>query len=384
MLVAYGPENQPIVAEDAPLEQIQHLSHEQLLHCPNCRGIVHVRGGPKKRTQLHFAHRKGECAWSTESESPRHARGKLVLAHWLQQQFPRAQVTLEERLPEPSRIADIFVKHPDGRQWAVEFQCAPLDIEEWQLRHTAYRKAGILDTWIIGNNRREKQEAFIEAILATTREILFLDPLVEPPDSWLRWSITRRQALEWQKTNKPDKIANQSRQAILPSNRPELGGWVGHTGYGMTLFDSLSHIRLDPQGKLLHPQRTAMEEQRRLLQAMTNAQAPEETQLYTYLQPYVEEKALQHFIIPLLKSYLHDPELMKRYNYGRGQASPSPDTANDPRRIARARVWLSQLQAQGYTTADLQALIKTIPFVGPYAAFAGYAEMLLALLSVQQ
>src|SRR6516225_8340311 len=114
MLVAYGPDDRPVVAEEAPLEQLQSWSREHLLHCPNCRGIVHLRGGPEKRTQLHFAHQRGECAWSTEAESLRHARGKLILSQWLREQFPQATITLEERLPEPNRIADIFVAHADG------------------------------------------------------------------------------------------------------------------------------------------------------------------------------------------------------------------------------------------------------------------------------
>ncbi len=165
MLVAYGPDGRTIVAAETALEQLQNWSRERLLRCPNCRGVVHVRGGTDKRTQLHFAHQKGECAWSTEAESVRHARGKITLANWLRAQFPRATIMLEERLPEPNRIADIFVAHADGRRWAVEFQCAPLDVEEWQHRHAAYRQAGILDIWIIGNNRRDKQETFIEAII---------------------------------------------------------------------------------------------------------------------------------------------------------------------------------------------------------------------------
>src|SRR5512135_3272160 len=143
MLVAYGPERQTVTAEETPTEQVRVWSHERLLYCPNCRGIVHVRGGADKRTQLHFAHQKGECAWSTEAESVRHARGKVVLAQWLRDQFPEATITLEERLPEPNRIADVFVAHANGQRWAVEFQCAPLDIEEWRKRRAAYHAANI-------------------------------------------------------------------------------------------------------------------------------------------------------------------------------------------------------------------------------------------------
>lgn len=60
ILVAYGPEEVPVVAEEMPLEQLQSWSHEQQLHCSNCCGVVHVRGGPSKRMQLHFAHQRGE------------------------------------------------------------------------------------------------------------------------------------------------------------------------------------------------------------------------------------------------------------------------------------------------------------------------------------
>src|SRR5579883_3372128 len=112
MLVAYGPDGQPLVADEAPLEQLQTWSRDHMLHCPNCKKNVHIRGGHEKRTQLHFAHQRGECEWSTEAESVRHASGKLVLAHWLRAQFPQSQVTLEERLPEPNRIADVLPVSP--------------------------------------------------------------------------------------------------------------------------------------------------------------------------------------------------------------------------------------------------------------------------------
>jgi len=90
MLVAYGPDGRPVVAEETPLAHLQQWSRERVLQCPNCRGIVHVRGGPDKQMQLHFAHQRGECAWSTEAESVRHMRGKVVLAQWLREQGAEA------------------------------------------------------------------------------------------------------------------------------------------------------------------------------------------------------------------------------------------------------------------------------------------------------
>jgi Competence protein CoiA-like family len=366
MLVAYGPDGRPAIAEETPLTQLQNWSRDRLLYCPNCRGIVHVRGGAEKRTQLHFAHQKGECTWSTEAESVRHMRGKVVLAQWLHEQFPTAQVTLEERLPEPNRIADIFVAHDDGRRWAIEFQCAPLEIEEWKHRHEAYRKAGIIDNWIIGTNRREKQEAFIEAVLTMAREILFLDPQVTPPRVWLRWPIARVVAQEWQSGGQRNFRA------------PMLDGWVGRLGYGATLISSLSDVRLDKQANLLHPVRTAMEARMHLLQTLSTASTPDVPQLEAYLRQNVSEEALHSVILPLLRSYLLDPDLLRRYNYGRG-LEEQPLSENDRQRVYKAREWLGILTQRGFTTERLQELLKEIPYVGPYAAFVGYIEMLIAL-----
>ena len=364
MLVAYGPDDTLVIAGETPLEQAQAWSREQALRCPNCRGVVYARGGPEKQTQLHFAHQKGECAWSTEAESVRHMRGKVVLARWLRGQFPGARVTLEERLPEPNRIADILVTHPGGQLQAVEFQCAPLDLDEWKHRHQAYRKAGIIDTWIIGNNRREKQEAFIEAIIAAAREVLFLDPLTNPPRCWLRWPVTREMMRTWQA------------EANL---KPAFEGWVGHLGFGVTLAGNLRDMALDEQGMLRHNVRVALESRVRLLEDMRGAAAVDETTLRAYLRPALDEAALHDVIIPLLRAYARDPDLLRRYNYGRGQWN-APVGEQDAQRVKQARAWLDKIARQGYMVARLQELANEIPLAGPYAAFAGYMRMLAMLV----
>jgi hypothetical protein len=368
MLVAYGPGGRPVIAEEIPLEQLQQWSHERALYCPNCRGTVHVRGG--QRMQLHFAHMRGECAWSTEGESVRHMRGKIVLAQWLHEQFPQASVSLEQRLPEPNRIADIFVKHTDGQCWAVEFQCAPLELSEWQHRHEAYRKSDIFDIWIIGSNRREKEEAFLEAVIAMAHEILFLDPLLTPPRIWLRWPVTRDEVRHWQRgTN----------WAL------SLGGWVGrmgYGGYGATLDGQLQDVRLENQGQLVHlvhPARSTMNAHAKLLRSMEHASSFDEATLLAYLQQRIEEEALRVVVKPLIRAYLRDPDLLRRYNYGRGLGD-QPLSEADMQRVRKARAWLLSLAQQGFSIAKLQELAKEIPFVGPYTAFAHYMEMLVTVL----
>lgn len=365
MLVAYGPDGQTVIAEETPLEQLQQWSREHRLYCPNCRSTVHVRGGPDKQMQLHFAHQRGECAWSTESESVRHARGKMVLAQWLREQFPQAQVSLEQRLPEPNRIADIFVQQADGQHWAIEFQCAPLDIMEWRHRHSAYRKAGIIDTWIIGDNRREKQEAFIEAILSTSREILFLDPLTQPAHISLRWPLTRAAAREW--------------QGYTGNGLLSLNGWVGRAGYGAVVTGTLNDISFDEQASLHHPIRTRLESRVQLLQAMRDTTTFDETILIAYLRQTVNEEAMRDVLQPLIKAYVRDPDLLRRYNYGRGLPGQAV-TATDIQRVQRAKLWLSSLAGSNFQRTQLAELVKAIPFVGPYTAVAGFLDTLIALL----
>ncbi|HEY6287665.1 MAG TPA: competence protein CoiA family protein, partial [Ktedonobacteraceae bacterium] len=331
----------------------------------NCRGTVHVRGGPEKRTQIHFAHQKGECAWSTESETIRHLRGKLVLAEWLQKQFPQANVSLEKRLPEPNRVADIFVNYADGRQRAIEFQCAPLEIDEWIRRHKAYRKADIQDTWIIGSNRRGKQEAFIEAIIASASEVMFVDPLLMPPLVWLRWAVTRDIVREWQ---------------TVTGWTPSLEGWVGRsrTKYGATLSGLLQEVSLGADGRLIHPNRSSLEARISLLRAMRTARTIDEASLHVYLTPIVGGEALNVVLFPMLHAYLLDPDLLKRYNYGRGSGDQFVSDT-DRRRVQQARIWLERLAQRGFTAYWLEKLAKEIPLVGPYMAFANYVEMLAFL-----
>jgi hypothetical protein len=371
MLVAYGPDGRVVTAGETPVEQLRRWSQERLLYCPNCRGVVHVRGGPEKHAQLHFAHQRGECAWSNEAESVRHMRGKLALAAWLREQFPRAEVSLEKRLPEPNRIADIFVSHPDGACQAVEFQCAPLDLEEWRHRHAAYRSAGIIDTWVIGENRRAKQEAFIEAILIDAREALFLDPLLSPPRAWLRWPVSREMEQAWQ---------HETRL------QPLFEGWVGRMGNGSggtngaTLVGYLQALRLDRQGRWQHPTRDVLDTRHRLLTSMSAEHRPDEATLRAYLQNVVDEQTMHDVMLPLLRAYMRDPDLLRRYNYGRGRDGHVPALA-DGQRVQRARAWLEQLANQGYDAERLCELATEIPLVGSYAALRAYLEVLVSLTS---
>jgi len=97
------------------------------------------------------------------------------------------------------------------------------------------------------------------------------------------------------------------------------------------------------------------------------------------LRPALDEAALHDVIIPLLRAYARDPDLLRRYNYGRGQWN-APVSEQDMQRMNQARSWLEKIAKQGYTAARLAELANEIPLSGAYAAFAGYIRMLATLI----
>ena len=113
-------------------------------------------------------------------------------------------------------------------------------------------------------------------------------------------------------------------------------------------------------------------------QEMGKATVIDEALLTSYLRGRVSEVALSVVLLPLLRAYLRDPDLLRRYNYGRGRTGQTC-TAEDQLRVQRARQWLLSLRQKGFSLTQLQELAKVLPFVGPYAALVGYMEMLLVL-----
>ena len=80
-------------------------------------------------------------------------------------------------------------------------------------------------------------------------------------------------------------------------------------------------------------------------------------------------------LFPMLHAYVRDPDLLTRYNYGRGFGDHFV-SETDRRRVQQARIWLERLAQRGFTAYLLERLAKEIPLVGPYTAFANYVEML--------
>jgi hypothetical protein len=95
------------------------------------------------------SHRHGRQRWM-------HELGKQVLAAWVCQRYPAAQ--LASKGVRDDRV-DVVVQLAGGRplsitldshRYAVEVQYSPLSLAEWQDRHQRYQAAGVTDVWLFG------------------------------------------------------------------------------------------------------------------------------------------------------------------------------------------------------------------------------------------
>jgi hypothetical protein len=146
-------------------EELRSLSDARALTCPACGSTVVMHAGTVRAH--HFAHLPGAICRlpQTELETEEHRAGKLLLARWLRERLPEAEVIVEAFIPVTGQRADVLaVLHgTDGavRRIALEYQCANLLAREWRRRHRSYRNVGIEDLWLLGGSRlvRETKSA---------------------------------------------------------------------------------------------------------------------------------------------------------------------------------------------------------------------------------
>src|SRR5207247_1451574 len=100
------------------------------LTCPGCGAVVVLHAGAVRAH--HFAHLPGAVCNlpQTEPETEEHRAGKLLLARWLRERLPDAEIVVEAYLPETGQRADVLAQLPgrgrNVRRIALEFQCANL------------------------------------------------------------------------------------------------------------------------------------------------------------------------------------------------------------------------------------------------------------------
>ncbi len=138
--------------------ELRALSDARALTCPGCGAAVVLHAGRVRAR--HFAHLPGAvCKFpQSEPETEEHRAGKLLLARWLRERLPTAEIIIEAFIEATGQRADVLAIRPANgkereRRFAFEFQCANLSAREWRRRHTLYRGAGYEDLWILGGSR---------------------------------------------------------------------------------------------------------------------------------------------------------------------------------------------------------------------------------------
>ena len=138
--------------------ELRALSDARALTCPGCGAAVVLHAGRVRAR--HFAHLPGAVCRTPQSEpeTEEHRAGKLLLARWLRECLPEAEILIEAWIEATGQRADVLAILPGRgrakeRRFAFEFQCANLSAREWRRRHSLYREAGYEDLWILGGSR---------------------------------------------------------------------------------------------------------------------------------------------------------------------------------------------------------------------------------------
>lgn len=151
----YAPAPQSAAGPHMGALRSKGYSGDQTLVCALCYAEHNqlvplvVRGRVNGR-RPHFAHPTGlaPVGGQHSPESVWHLTSKTLLAEWARTQPGVAEVRNEVALPGNERRSDVRVLFSDGSQVALEVQSYSLTDEQWQTRHDAYRRNGIVDVWI--------------------------------------------------------------------------------------------------------------------------------------------------------------------------------------------------------------------------------------------
>ena len=151
--------------------------------CLDNRFIVY--GGTRRRH--HFKHRSG--AGHHAPESIAHHTAKHLIARWLRQVYPGAQVFPDTQEVETGQRPDVLLVLEDGFRVAYEVQFASLTADTWQARRDRYATENITNVWLFGGKNYDRRalarDGSVEqvqmhpvfgAVLGAVHPMLLIDP----------------------------------------------------------------------------------------------------------------------------------------------------------------------------------------------------------------
>lgn len=111
--------------------------------CPECQGVLRVRGGRFKKIHFYHISPPTHCFLSQKSEE--HIQIQLYLA-----EQRKEESAIEHPFPNINRIADVVWKK---EKIVFEVQCSFLSLQEAQERSLDYEKEGYHLIWILHDKR---------------------------------------------------------------------------------------------------------------------------------------------------------------------------------------------------------------------------------------
>ncbi|HEX4839614.1 MAG TPA: competence protein CoiA family protein [Rhabdochlamydiaceae bacterium] len=126
--------------DNTKLVLAHHAVRDRSYLCPECHGVVRIRGGGKRQIHFYHTHRPASCRQHGKS-----------LAHLQMQLYLKSRIpSLELEKRFGSRIADACWL---DAKIVFEIQCSPISPQEAKSRCDDYLKLGFTPVWILHDRR---------------------------------------------------------------------------------------------------------------------------------------------------------------------------------------------------------------------------------------
>jgi|GEM_PF-504903 len=153
MLRAIGEKEIDVIPANMKSGKLRNLKENPpKFYCPECKEPVMLKAGTKMIP--HFAHYPNTQCSGGQGEGAYHEKGKWILYKWLESQG--IECRLEVYIEKIGRRADLLAII-NGREIAIEFQCARTSALEIMERMQDYKQAGMEQIWILGGNRLRRK-----------------------------------------------------------------------------------------------------------------------------------------------------------------------------------------------------------------------------------
>jgi competence protein CoiA len=131
-------------SKEGKVVNAQRAHKQKTYRCLECGGQVRVRGGIHR--QLHFYHLEPTISCRQHQKGMSHLQVQSYLLH----RFGESDCSLEYRMPEINRIADVVWL---SQKIVFEIQCSPISALEVRQRNADYQKLGWTVVWILHDRR---------------------------------------------------------------------------------------------------------------------------------------------------------------------------------------------------------------------------------------